>query len=149
MNAIILIGIPATGKSTFCRQRFSETHTAISLDILKSRKREKALLDECLASKKPFVIDNTNASSEERHRFIAPAKAAGYRVTGYYFSSKVEEALERNRHREGADRIREQGIFGAAGRLVLPCWSEGFDELWYVRMDGDCGFIVDEWKSQA
>ena len=148
MTAIILIGIPATGKTTFCKQQFSGSHATISLDILKTRKREKVVLDACLASRESFVIDNTNASVAERQRFIAPAKAAGYTVIGFYFSSKLEDALERNRQRKGAERIREEGILGAAGRLERPCRTEGFDELWYVRMDGIGGFVVEEWNDE-
>ena len=148
MTAIILIGIPATGKSTFCRQRYFESSTTISLDILKTRKREKVRLDACIANHESFVIDNTNASVAERQRFIAPAKTAGYKVIGFYFSSKLEDALERNRQRKGAERIREEGILGAAGRLERPCRTEGFDELWYVRMDGHGGFTVEEWNDE-
>ena len=149
MIAVILIGIPATGKSTFCRQRFSESLTTISLDVLKTRKREQVLLDTCITNKEDFVIDNTNVSAAERERFITPARAAGYWIAGYFFRSKLEEALERNRQRLGAERIREQGIFGAAGRLQLPTWAEGFDELWYVRMDGDGGFVVEAWNDEV
>lgn len=149
MTAVILIGIPATGKSTFCHERLAGSHITISLDILKTRKREQEKLAACITGRVPFVIDNTNASPAERGKFIVPAKAAGYQVVGYYFSSKVEDALERNRQREGAARIREQGILGAAGRLVLPGRDEGFDELWYVRMDGSGGFVVEEWKDDV
>jgi hypothetical protein len=30
----------------------------------------------------------------------------------------------------------------------LPSKAEGFDELWYVRMDGNGGFIVEEWNDE-
>jgi predicted kinase len=148
MTAIIFIGIPAAGKSTFYRQRFFDTHIRINLDMLKTRHREKLLLHACIAAKQPFVIDNTNASAAERQRFITQAKEAGFKVIGYYFSSRVEEALERNRQREGRARIPDGGVAGAAGRLELPALAEGFDELRYVRMDGRGGFIVEEWNDE-
>ena len=148
MTAIIFIGIPAAGKSTFYRQRFFDTHIRINLDMLKTRHREKLLLHACIAAKQPFVIDNTNASTAERQRFITQAKEAGFKVIGYYFSSRVLEALERNRLREGRARIPDGGVVGAAGRLELPAPAEGFDELWYVRMDGMGGFIVEEWQDE-
>ena len=145
-SAILLIGIPATGKSTFCRQRLFDTHVRINLDQLRTRHREKLLLEACLAGRQPFVVDNTNATRETRARFIAPARAAGFRVIGYYFSSKVAESLERNRMRQGSARIPDQGVLGISGRLVSPSSGEGFDELWYVRMDGSGGFQVGEWR---
>lgn len=149
MTAIIFIGIPAAGKSTFYRQRFFDTHVRINLDMLKTRHREKLLVEACLAARQPFVVDNTNAGVNERARFIGAARAAGFRVIGYYFSSGVQDALERNRQREGRARIPDKGVSGAAGRLELPTMAEGFDELWYVRMDGEGGFVVEEWRDEV
>lgn len=147
MTAIILMGIPASGKSTYCKEQFFSTHLRLSLDMLKTRHREKLIFQTCLDAKQPFVIDNTNASVAERKRFIGPAKEAGFKVVGYYFSSRVQDALERNRQREGADRIPGKGILGVAGRLELPSLMEGFDKLWFVGMDGVGGFIIEEWNN--
>ncbi|MBI2353560.1 MAG: AAA family ATPase [Deltaproteobacteria bacterium] len=94
------------------------------------------------------MVDNTNASRKERARLILPARAAGFRVIGYYFSSRVQEAQERNRQRQGRARIPDGGVLGAAGRLELPALAEDFVELWYVRMDGMGGFSVEEWKDE-
>jgi len=145
MNAIILIGIPASGKSTFYQQRFFFTHMRISLDMFKTRHREKLLVESCLAARQPFVVDNTNASAQERARFIGPAHAAGFRVIGYYLGSTVADALERNRRRLGKGRIPDKGVAGVVARLEVPTLGEGFDELWFVRMDGEGGFVVEEW----
>lgn len=148
MTAIILVGIPASGKSTFCKECLFSSHVRINLDMLKTRHREKLIFQACLAAKQPFVIDNTNASAVERKRYIAPSKDAGFQVDGYYFSSRMKEALERNRQREGSARIPDKGVIGVAGRLELPSLSEGFDKLWYVRMDGNGGFVVEEWNDE-
>lgn len=148
MTAIIFTGIPASGKSSFFKERFFDTHIRINLDMLKTRHREKLLVQACIAAKQSFVVDNTNAIAAERERFIAPAREAGFKVIGYYFSSKVQDALERNRKREGKARIPDKGVTGTAGRLKLPILNEGFDELWYVRMDGRGGFIIEEWHDE-
>jgi predicted kinase len=149
MTAIILVGIPASGKSSFCRQRFFFSHVRISLDMLKTRHRERLLVEACLAACQAFVVDNTNASAKERARFIGPAQASGFRVVGYYLGATVEEALERNRQRHGKGRIPDKGVAGVAGRLEMPSLGEGFDELWYVRMDGEGGFVVEEWRGDV
>ena len=116
--------------------------------MLKTRHREKLLLQTCIGAQQSFVIDNTNASPAERERFITPAIEAGFNVIGYYFSSKVQDALERNRQRGAKGRIHDSGIHGTANRLKLPSKAEGFDELWYVRIDGNGGFNVEEWKDE-
>lgn len=85
MEAVLLIGLQASGKSTFYQQRFFNTHVRISLDLLKTRNREKLLMQLCLETQQPFVVDNTNPTKEERQRYLEAARAAGFRVVGYYF----------------------------------------------------------------
>src|SRR5678815_5935772 len=99
MEAIILVGIQASGKSSFYKERFFDTHVRINLDMLKTKHRQQALLDACLASKQPFVVDNTNATVEKRSYFISAARAAGFRVVGYYLRSDLDSALSRNDER--------------------------------------------------
>jgi predicted kinase len=145
MQAVVFIGIQATGKSAFYRERFFTTHARISLDLLHTRHRESVFLRACLDTQQPFVVDNTNPTAEERARYITPARAARFTVTGYYFESKVSDALERNRRREDAQRVPDQGILGTCKRLQLPQMSEGFDALYHVRLGGDGSFIVTTW----
>jgi predicted kinase len=70
MEAIIFIGIQATGKSTFYQRHYSDTHLRINLDMLKTRHRERTLLHTCLQIKQPFVVDNTNPDREQRREYI-------------------------------------------------------------------------------
>ena len=149
MTGVILIGIQASGKTTFYRERLFDTHVRLSLDMLRTRHREKLLLEACIAAGQSFAVDNTNATAGERMRYISPAKAAGFRVIGYYFRSRLTESIERNRLRPGKERIPDKGVMGTAGRLELPSMAEGFDELWYVRMDGRGGFVVEEWRDEG
>ena len=146
MEMILLIGIPATGKSSFCREKFFHTHIRLNLDMLGTHHREKLLLDACLAGKIKFVVDNTNLSLAERTRFIAPAKAAGFRVAGYFFESKVADAVRRNQSRPKGERIPEKAIPGASNRLELPSIAEGYDELFFVRLAGDNQVTVEKWQ---
>lgn len=145
MEAVILIGIQATGKSTFCRERLYRTHVRLNLDMLRTRHREDVLLGALLEAKQAFVVDNTNPSREDRRRYIERAKAAGFRVVGYYFESRVAQASERNEARTEAERVPRAGLLGTAARLEQPTRDEGFDELFYVRM-GEDGFDVQEWR---
>ncbi|MFZ6030442.1 MAG: AAA family ATPase [Chloroflexota bacterium] len=85
MEVILFIGIQAVGKSTFYKEHFFTTHVRINLDMLKTRAREMALLQACLATQQPFVVDNTNVLKRERARYIELARQSGFRVVGYYF----------------------------------------------------------------
>src|SRR5687768_10063314 len=110
MDAVIFIGIQASGKTTFFNERFFKTHALLSLDVVRTRHRELELLNLHLKQKQPFVVDNTNPTVEDRARYIQPAKLAGYKIVGYYFETRIESALKRNELREGKKRIPPVGI---------------------------------------
>src|SRR5690348_8883701 len=128
MQAIIFIGIQATGKSTFFRERFFATHVRISLDLLRTRHRERSLLAWCLAHRQAFVVDNTNPTVAERAVYIGPARAAAFRVIGYCFESDVGASIRRNAGRAGKQRVPPAAIGDARRRLELPALAEGFDQ---------------------
>lgn len=144
MQAVIFIGIQGTGKSTFFKERFFDTHVRISLDLLRTRSRERRFLEACLQSGQKFVVDNTNASVEMRKRYILPAKAAHFEVVGYFFEAEITEALRRNRTRPEAQRIPVQGIFATYHRTQPPSYEEGFDKLYRVKIDPQNSFQVEE-----
>ena len=148
MELILFIGIQATGKSTFYRERFFLTHVRVNLDMLRTRHRETLLLNACLEGKTPFVVDNTNVAATERRRYILPAKEFGFHVNGYFFQSSVRDALERNAQRAARSKVPDIAIKGTSARLETPDPSEGFDELFYVRIDADKQFIVEKWKHE-
>ena len=133
MQAVILVGIQASGKSTFYSQCFSNTHIRVNLDMLKTRHREKRLIETCLEIGQPFVVDNTNPTPEERDRYIALAKNQKFHITGYYFESKIADSIQRNQSRQPEQQVPEKGIRGTHARLVIPSYAEGFDKL-YVRI---------------
>ena len=133
MEAVIFIGIPGAGKTTFYHSRLGGTHTRISLDELRTRNRERALVERCLKDRQPFVIDNTNVLASERAVYIAAAKAAGFRAIGYFFDVSRDEALRRNAQRSGKQKVPVPGVLAKLKRLQPPSLEEGFDELHVVK----------------
>ena len=51
MEMIMFIGIQASGKSSLYRDRFVDTHQRLNLDVLRTRHRERLLLDAFVAAK--------------------------------------------------------------------------------------------------
>ncbi|KAB2916817.1 MAG: ATP-binding protein [Bacteroidetes bacterium] len=148
MQAILFCGLQATGKSSFFKERFFHTHLRISLDLLKTRNRENLLLEYCLSTQMPFVVDNTNPTVKERELYIGRAKQKSYRVVGYYFQSKLVDALQRNATREGKQRIPDAGLRGTYSKLETPSFDEGFDELYYVELKNN-EFIISDWSNEV
>ena len=149
MEAVVFVGIQASGKSSFYRARFFDTHLRINLDMLKTRHREQILLHACIEAKQPFVVDNTNPSVEERARYIKLARSGGFRVVGYYFHSHPKEALALNNQRTGKARIPEQGILSTYKRLCVPTMEEGFDELYHAHIDETGCFVAEEMPGES
>lgn len=141
MEAVIFIGIQGSGKSSFYRERFFNTHVRISLDMLRTRHREHVLFRACLAAKQPFVIDNTNPLPSDRARYIPEAKGAGFRVIGYHFETSLQDAMRRNSQR--AEKIPAVALAGTLKKLQAPGFQEGFDAIYTVTIsDGE--FVVTE-----
>jgi len=147
MEAIIFCGIQATGKTTFFKERFFRSHIRISLDLLNTRNKELRFIETCINTSQPFVIDNTNPSLEERAKYITIAKANKFKVIGYYFQSKLVEAITRNNQRSGKEKIPEIGIKGTFKKLSLPSINEGFDELYYVTAENN-EFTIKPWSDE-
>ncbi|MDV3242688.1 MAG: ATP-binding protein [Methylocaldum sp.] len=136
METIVFTGIQAAGKSTFFKACFVDTHIRINLDMLRTRHREKLLIDACLQAKQPYVVENTNLTREERARYIPSAKRAGFRVIGYAFRVELDEALVRNALRNTRRRVPEKAVRAAFRRWQPPSWEEGFDALFDVWSSG-------------
>jgi predicted kinase len=147
MECVILIGLPAAGKSSFYRERFAGTHDHVSKDVLRNTRRrgrrQEQLIAESLSSGRSVVVDNTNASAATRAPLIRLARSQGAQVTGYYFPTDTTAALRRNRGRKGRERVPDVAIFAVRKRLEPPSVAEGFDRLFAVRLvEGEDRFEV-------
>jgi len=148
MEMIVFIGLQASGKSTFYRQRFGDTHTLVSKDLLRNNKnpgrRQRQLIEAALRAGRPVVVDNTNPTPAQRAELVGLGHGHGATVTGYWFDPDVSGSLERNRRRNGAARVPDVAIFATIRKLVPPSYAEGFDRLFRVRT-GDGVFDVSDW----
>jgi predicted kinase len=146
---VILVGVPASGKSSFVRARLAATHRHVSQDLLgpgRSREaRQRRLIEDALRAGQSVVVDNTNATAAGRAVLVALGRAHGARVVGYYFESRSRDAVERNRRRQGTGRVPDVAIYVAARRMEPPSLTEGFDALYRVALEQEGGFEVTPW----
>jgi predicted kinase len=143
MEALIFVGVQGSGKTSFYRDRFFDSHVRISLDLLRTRQREQLLLGACLQGKQSFVVDNTNPLPSDRSRYIGLARASGFRVVAYFFETTLQDAIRRNNQRAGKHRIPVPGVAGTFRKLLRPKLEEGFDEIYTVRISPENGFVVE------
>jgi predicted kinase len=119
MELIILIGLQGAGKSSFCRVRFADTSTSAKTSspgwvfVV----AERHLLDAALQAGQSVVVDNTNATAEQRAELIFLGWTYRARIVGYYFESRVKDCWERNRQRAGKERVPDVALYTTIKRL--------------------------------
>lgn len=138
-ECVILVGLPASGKSTFYRDYLAGTHDLVSKDLMRNGsgrdRRQQELITRSLAAGRSVAVDNTNPSRAARAPIIALARAHRAEVVGYYLPTDVSDALRRNRLRQGRDRVPEVAIFAKRKQLEPPSYEEGFDRLYVVTLN--------------
>src|SRR5579859_3202839 len=115
MELVIMIGLQASGKTTFARSRFGEIYRYVSKDLLKNNsnpaRKQRQLIEEALQQGLSVVVDNTNPTIAERKELIDLGRLYNAEITGYFFAVQVKQCLERNRAREGKARVPDVAIF--------------------------------------
>ena len=144
MQAVIFSGVQASGKTTFYVERYLATHVRISMDLLRTRHRERRFLETCLQTGQRFVVDNTNPTAAERAPYVEAARQAGYEVVGCEFRVAALEAVERNERRAGRARIPVAGLLGTHKRLEPLRATEGYARVLAVEIGEGGGFVVSE-----
>lgn len=104
-HAIIMIGVPGAGKSTFA-ERFAETFQALIVSQTKleryfgvseeaSFELRDAILGEYLKTKRTIVIDGGADSKEVRDDLVKKFKKAGYQTLIVWVQTDTTEAERR------------------------------------------------------
>ena len=152
LELVVLMGLQASGKSTFFRERFAATHEHVSKDLFRNNRdrnrRQEQLITAALGAGRSVVMDNTNPTVEDRRTPIRLGREFGARIIGYYFEADPRECLSRNARRQGIARVPAVAIFATAKKLTPPSPEEGFDELFRVRLRTS-GFEVRSWCGAA
>ena len=153
IDVAIMIGLQASGKSTFYRTHLSATYVHISKDNFRSNKkparRQRQLIVEALTDGRSICIDNTNPSIAVRAEVIELVRQFDVHISGYYFSASLENCLVRNAERLGKARVPDVGLFATAKAMEHPSLAEGFDTLWFVTPGMDGTFDLQPWIEET
>lgn len=141
-EAVIFIGVQGSGKTSYYRERFFDTHVRISLDMLRTRAREEILFAACLQARQSFVIDNTNVRVLDRARYIPKARAAGFRVHAYCFRTSLQDAMRRNSQRKIQQKVPTAAVAATFKKLEMPTLEEGFDGIFMVELNCEGQFVL-------
>ena len=172
IELIVLVGIQASGKTTFYRRHLAETHLHVSLDNWRGksgvRRRERTAILACLRQAaasggrtRGLVIDNTNTTTDARKRYFEHASefqresGVATAVRCLFFDADLASCLRRN-----ADRPKEApagvpyyvppaAIRSFAARLQPPGYAEGFARISRVRIAEGGDFEIEEVQGSA
>ncbi|WP_337175831.1 ATP-binding protein [Paludisphaera sp.] len=141
MEVVILVGLQGSGNSTLCRERYAATHVLVSKDLFRNnrrpQRRQMQLIEEALREGKSVVVDNTNATVEDRAAILALARSLGASVACVDVRTPIGECLRRNAAREGRARVPEKAVWITSARMRRPTLAEGFDRLERVGWTGE------------
>lgn len=131
MEMILFVGLPGSGKSTFYKNHYFNTHLRISNDLLRTKNRTQKLLEFCKETNMSFVIDNTCTTKAVRKRFLdfCSTIRAPLKKICIYFDTLVGVCIERNNGRVGKEKVPRISILMKAKELERPALEEGFDEI--------------------
>lgn len=118
MDVAIMVGMQASGKTTFCRQVLAADHVVVSKDDFHNARhpqnRQMRLIREALAAGHSVAVDNTNPSPHEWRPLIEAARGYGAAPLAYWFPPDLPANQQRNAMREG--RARAYPWWGCTAR---------------------------------
>ncbi len=142
----ILIGLQASGKTTFYKQHLSG-HIHVSKDLFprsarRKQTRQLRLISEALSLAQDVAVDNTNPSPDEWEPLITLGRRHGAHITAYWFPPDVALSMRRNALRPPEIQVPDVGVYATLKRLRRPHRSDGFDTLFTVTPTAHFAFEV-------
>lgn len=153
----MLVGIPASGKSTYADALNREGWKVFSSDKLRERmhiKRSRevfSILEEnivaSLKNGRDCVLDATNVKSIHRKKMMEKFTAVAESSSCDVFLIPTKVCMDRNRKRRNKHGVTDEVIIKMANRFEMPQISEGFQTIIVHRLpeaDRNCFESADE-----
>jgi predicted kinase len=158
-KCVILVGVPASGKSTWHRNKFGDwPPTVASTDkIIETVANSYGMtydegfkgliqfaeqimwrqITSCLMRGGDFIIDRTNLTAKSRAKFIHKLKLHRYEIEAIVFPEVGSEALpeeewKRRLNSRRGKTIPQEALDRMIDSYEIPLMSEGFDKITFM-----------------
>lgn len=144
----LIMGAPASGKSTYAQKFVEQGYVRLNRDTEGGRiigllpKMEKAL-----SQGSNVVLDNTYPTVESRKPFIELAHKYNTEIECVMMNTPYAECVRRNELRQGKTKVELVAIKYFFSRLQYPTKNEGFDSLHFEKYEikkSVCVKIIEE-----
>ena len=143
---VILVGIPASGKSTYVKDNF-DGYYRVNLDSIHkmlepkeghnrrnnkiARTIESMVIEHKLECGESVVIDATNLYADSRQKYLDMADQHGAAKKAVCFEPNVARSVAWNKKRaeDGGRDVPQHVIEKMASKYQMPTLSQGYDEI--------------------
>jgi predicted kinase len=140
---ILLIGLPASGKSTWAHRNARDAIVVSQDDLIDAitplgfeysarpiyAAAEEAIARTALREGRIVIVDRTNRTRVLRKRWIAIARESVCKVVAIVMSADAETCRTRNRARSGPRCVTEERMRRMIAVLEAPELDEGLDAI--------------------
>lgn len=119
---IIMVGYPASGKSSFVKNLEKLNYVRVNQDTLKTAKKCLTECEKNMNHKKNVVIDNTNPTKEKRANYITLAKKYNYQCRCIIIMTNYDLSYHNMYYRHLTENI------GTIPTLVYNCYRKNYEE---------------------
>jgi bifunctional polynucleotide phosphatase/kinase len=124
---VIMVGYPASGKSTISNEIFKKrNYEIVDGDTYKTVPKILKSTSEHIKNNKSVVIDATNSSIEKRSKYIELAKLNNYSIRCIHMTTSLEESYKRNKTRLEDNQIPKIAYSVYTKYYDEPTEKEGF-----------------------
>lgn len=168
-HLIMLVGIPASGKSTLTKEYSEKSYTILSSDEIRLqiasengyhpydqekigelngmvfeyiRKTAFSLLKEG----KNVVLDATNLGRKKRKNILSQLNKTRCKKTCILMITPKDICIERNRKREGIAKVPDESMENMLRNFECPYYWEGWDEIIPIINETSYEFPMEETK---
>ena len=164
---VMLVGIPASGKSTLTNKYKEKGYTILSSDEIRYQIAKEKMYNpydnevigelnrtvfeyvrkttfNLLKEGKSVVFDATNLGRKKRKNFLSNINRTKCKKICVLFITPREICIERNKQREGYARVPDEAMENMLRNFECPYYWEGWDEIIPIINETSYTFPFDE-----